>query len=96
MSYNSESDYHIIDKIKVVLDLSNCATKVELEHASSVDTSNLAAAKGFIASKAEDDKLGINKFVHVPNRSKISKTKVDDLSVGELKTVQIQLTGNKR
>ena len=40
MSYYPESDSHIRDKIKVVLDLSNYATKKELDH---VDMSNLAA-----------------------------------------------------
>ena len=43
MIYYQEPDSHIRDKAKVVLDLSNYATKKELEHAKSVDTSNLAA-----------------------------------------------------
>ena len=36
-------------------------TKKKLEHATGVDTSNLAAKSDFIALKAEFDKLYINK-----------------------------------
>ena len=36
MSYYSEPDSHIKDKFKVVLDLSNYATKKELDHATGV------------------------------------------------------------
>ena len=41
MSYYPEPDNHI--NVKVVLDLSNYATKNELNYAAGVDTSNLAA-----------------------------------------------------
>ena len=39
MSYFPEPDSHIRDKVKVVLDLSNYASKKELDHAIFVDTS---------------------------------------------------------
>ena len=45
MSYYPEPDSEIRDKIKVVLDLSNYATKKELDHTTGVDTSDLAAKK---------------------------------------------------
>ena len=45
MSYYPEPDSHIRDKVKVVLDLSNYVTKKELEHATCIDTSDLAAKK---------------------------------------------------
>ena len=45
--------------------MSNYATKKELEHATGVDTSNIAAKMYFVALKAEVEKLGINKFVNV-------------------------------
>ena len=57
MSYYPEPDSHIRDKVKVVLDLSNYATKKEFEHATGVDASDLAAKRDFIALKAEVDKL---------------------------------------
>ena len=60
MSYYQETDRHIRDKVKVVLDLSNYATKNKLDHVTGVDTSDLAAKKDFISWKAEVDKLDIN------------------------------------
>ena len=60
MNYYQEPDSHIRDKVKVVLDLSNYATKKELEHTTGIDTSDLAAKKDFIALKAEVDQLDIN------------------------------------
>ena len=53
-----------------------------LEHATYVDISYLAARSGFIALKAEVDKLDINKFINVPNDLNDLKTKIDDLDVG--------------
>ena len=43
MSYYPEPDSHIRDKVKEVLDLSNYATKKELEYVTGIDTSDLAA-----------------------------------------------------
>ena len=40
---------------------------------------------------AEVDKLGINKLVNVPTILTNLKTKVDDLDVGKLKTVPVDL-----
>ena len=42
MSYYPEPDSNTRDKVKVVLDLSNYATKEELDHATGVDTTDLA------------------------------------------------------
>ena len=57
MSQYPELNNHITDKVKVVLDLSNYAAKKELDHATGVDTSDLAAKRYLIALKAEVDKL---------------------------------------
>ena len=65
--------------------------KKKLEHATSVDTSNLAAKNDFIALKAEVDKLDINKLVNVPIGLNDLKPKVDDSDVGRLKSVPIDL-----
>ena len=61
MSFHSEPSSHIRDKVKVVLDLSNYATKKELTNAAGVDTSNLAAESDFIALEAEVGSFS-NKF----------------------------------
>ena len=63
MSYYLDPDNHIIDKVKVVLALSNYPTEKELDHT----TSDLTAKKDFIALKVEVDKLDFNKMVNVSN-----------------------------
>ena len=91
MSY-PEPDSHIRDKVKVVLDLSNYATRKELDHATGVDTSDLAAEKDFITLKAEIEKLDYAKLFNVPTSLSNLKPKVDDLNVGKLKPVPVILT----
>ena len=88
MSYYPEPDSHITDKVKVLLDLSNYATKKELEHATGIDTFDLTAKKYLVALKAYVDKLDINK-TNVPTSLNNLKIKVDDLDVGKLKTVPV-------
>ena len=67
MSCYPEPDSHIRNKIKVVLQLSNYATKKELEHVTG-NTSAWATKKDFIALKAEVSKLKIDKLGDVPIR----------------------------
>ena len=88
MSYYSVSGIHIRHKVKVVVDLSNCASKKELEHAAGIDMPPLSAKKYFITLKAEVDKLGIAKLVNVPTSLNNLNAKVDDLDVGEFKIVK--------
>ena len=91
MSYYHELDSHIRDKVKVVLDFSNYATKTELSNATGVDRSNLAAKNDFIALKAEVDKPGITKLLNVSTILNKLKSTVDDLDVNKLKIVSIDL-----
>ena len=51
MSYYPEPGCHIRDKVKVVLDLSNYATRKYVEHVTGINTSDLAVKKDFIALK---------------------------------------------
>ena len=90
MSYYPEPDSLIRDKVKVLLNLSNYATKKELEHATGIDTSYLAAKKDFIALKAEVDKLDINKLTNIPTSLNNLKRKVDNY-VGKLENVPADL-----
>ena len=78
MSFYPEPDSHIRDKVKVVLDLSNYATKKELEHATGIDTSDLTTKKYFIVLKAEVDKLDIDNLTTVPTSLNNLKTKVEE------------------
>ena len=67
----------------------------KLDHPTEVDTSDLAAKKDFIALKAEVDKLDINKLVNDPNSLNNLKTKIDNLYIGKLKAVPVNLKKNK-
>ena len=67
--------------------MTNYASKKELEHATGVDTSNLAAKKDFIVLKRECDKIDIAKLVNFPTSLDNLKAKVDDLDFGQIKTV---------
>ena len=71
--------------------MSNYATKKELNHATGVGTSNLAAKINFIALKTEIGKLDINKFVKVPTDLNNLITKVDDADVDKIKAVPVEL-----
>ena len=87
MSYSPETDSHIRDEVKIVLDWSNYATTKELDHPTGIDMSDLATKKDFIALKTEVDKLDINKVVNVSTGLNDLKTKTNDLDVDKLKTV---------
>ena len=91
MSYDPEPDSHVKDRVKVVLNVSNQATKKELDHATCVDTSYSATKKYFSASRGEVDKLDIDKLVNVLTSLNNIKTKVDDLDFGKLNTVPVDL-----
>ena len=71
--------------------MSHHTTKKELDYATGVDTYDLATKKGFIALKAEVDKLEINKLIMFQLVWIILKTKLDNLDVGKLKTVPVDL-----
>lgn len=44
--------------------MTNYATRKELEHATSVATSNVSGKRGFITLKAEVDAIDINKLIN--------------------------------
>ena len=64
----------------------------KLDHATGVDISDLAAEKDFTALKAELEKLDINKFANAPFNQNNLKPKVNDLDVGKLKSVSVDLS----
>ena len=75
------------DKVEIVLDLSNYATKKELELAIGVDTSLSAPKQDSIALKVEVEKLDINKLVNIPTGLNDLKTKVDKLDISKLEII---------
>ena len=52
--------------IKIKVDLSNDATKIDLKNVTHVDTSSFALITNLASLKTEVDKLDINKLVSVP------------------------------
>ena len=53
--------------VKVELDLSNYATKVDLKNAAGVDVSEFAKMADLTNLKSDVDKLGIDKLKNVPS-----------------------------
>ena len=65
--------------INVTVDLSNYATKIDLENVTRVDTSNFALKTNLANLKTEVDKLDIDKLVPVPvDLSKLSDVVKND------------------
>ena len=87
MSFYPEPDSHIRDKVKLVLDLSNYATKKELDHATGVDTSDLGAKKWRVKLKELSDAVA-NEVVKNKKYNTL-KTKVNSLEKKILDTTTL-------
>ena len=59
----------------------------KVEHATGIETPDLASKQDFIDLKTEVDKLDINKLTNVSTSLYNIKTKIDELNVGKLKSV---------
>ena len=86
MNYSPESEIHNRSKVKVVLDLTNYATKNN-QNMLKVLIHLIQLLKKFIASKAEFGKLDINKLFNVSTGLNTLKSKLDDLDVVELRSL---------
>ena len=62
--------------INVKVDLSNYATKADLENATGIDTSKLEAESDLVSLKAEVDKLFTDKLKNVPSNLSNLKSEV--------------------
>ena len=66
-------NWHFGESIKVKIDLSNYATKIDIKNISHVDTSSFALKTNLANLKTEVDKLDIDKLVPIPvDLSKLS------------------------
>ena len=90
MNHYPERESHIGDKDNVVLYLSKKLPK-KLDHTIGVDTSDIATKKDVIYLNTEVGKPDINKLTNVSTSLNNSKRKVDDLDVGKLETVPVEL-----
>ena len=71
---------HFGDNIKVKIDLSNYATKTDIENISHVNTSSFALKTNLADWKTEVDELDIAKLVTIPNDlSKLSDVLKNDV-----------------
>ena len=78
--------------VKVELDLSNYATKADLQNATGVDTSPFAKKVDLASLKSNVDKLDIDKLKNVPIDLRNLKIKVDKLDVDKLAPVPVDLS----
>ena len=78
--------------MKVELDLSNYATKVDLKNATVVDTSKFAKKFDLANLKSNVDKLDIDELENVPTNSRNLKSKVDKLDADKLVPVPVNLS----
>ena len=90
MNHYLEPESHIRDKDNVVLYLSKKLPK-KLDHTIGADTSELATKKDVIYLNAEVGKPDINKLNNISTSLNNSKRKVDDLDVGKLETLPVEL-----
>ena len=71
---------HFGNSIKVKIDLSNYASKIDIKNISHVDTSSFALKTNLADLKTEVDKLDINKLVPIPaDFSKLSDEVKNDV-----------------
>ena len=75
--------------INLKVDLSNHAAKSDLNNATGVDTSKLAAKSNLASLKAKFDKFYVDKSKNVPTNLSNLKSKVDTLDIDKLLINQI-------
>ena len=79
-------------KVKIELDLSNYATKVDLKNKTLVDTLDFVKKTDLANLKSDVDKLDINKLKNVPNGLSSSKSKLVKLDIGKIETTPSDLS----
>ena len=78
--------------MKVELDLSNYATKIDLKNATGVDTSEFVKKNDLVNLKSDTDKLDIDKLKNVSTNLSNLKSKIDKLDVDKLVPVPVDLS----
>ena len=78
--------------MKVELDLSNYATKVDLKNATAADTSKFTKKIDLANLKSNVDNLDIDKLKNVPTKLSNLKSKVDKLDIDKLVPVLVDLS----
>ena len=78
--------------INVTVDLSNYATKADIENITHVDTLRFALKTNLANLKNDVDKLDIDNLKNLPNNLSSLKTKVDKLDIDKLIPVPVDLS----
>ena len=77
--------------INVKVDLSNYATKTDIENISHIDNSSFTLNSNLASLKTEVDKLHIDKLKSLPTNLNNLKSKVDELDIDKLAPVPVDL-----
>ena len=75
--------------LKVELDLSNYATKVDLKNVTGVDTLDFAKKTDLSNLESDLDKLDIDKFKNIPSNLSNLKSKVDKIDADKLVPIPV-------
>ena len=79
-------------RVKLELDSSNYATKVNIKKATRVNTSSFAKQVDLVNIKSNVDKLDIVKLKNVPSNLSSLKSKIDKLDADKLILVSVDLS----
>ena len=79
------------ERAKVELDLSNYATKADLQNSTGVDTPKFAKKVDLASLKFYVDKSDIDKLKNLPSNLSNLKSKVDKFDVNKLVAVPVDL-----
>ena len=82
----------LVANVKVELDLSNYATKADLENLTRFDTSEFDNRTDLANLRPDVDKLDSDKFKNIASNSRSLKGKVDNLDIGKLETNPFDLS----
>ena len=82
----------LVVNVKVELDLSNYATKADLENLTRFDTSEFGNRTDLANLRPDVDKLDSDKFKNIASNSRSLKGKVDNLDIGKLETNPFDLS----
>ena len=81
-----------LGNMKFELDLSNYATKTDLENATRIGTSSFAKKADLTSLKSNVDKLDIDQLKNVPTNFRSLKNKVDKSDFDKLLPVPVDLS----
>ena len=81
-----------LGKVKVELDLSNCATKTDLKNTTGIDTWAFAEKADLASLKSNINKLDTDKLKNFPTNLSTLKSKLDRLDVDKLIVVPVDLS----